>query len=346
MLDAPAQYVAFYTARLTDSGLVPGYARRLTPPYVEPAAWTASDGRIRFLSPGSPERGVAQDVRDDGSFVGAVVTEGSNGYPSPAIFDGASRRILPLPGQLGAADLAVGDTIIGSSFGADGSLNEIAVWRDEQFVGLVPNLPGVFRTPFDINLHGRYVGVYSDIGVYGGFVGEGLDAHELILPGFPLIRALGINDSNSIVGICLPDGNTRVGYIAHKDSEGDYTATKLLPLPGDLESPVWAINNNGDMVGLSTPAANGFPERATVYFAGSTTPVDMNTLIDPIAGVTLVRGIDINNHGQILVEGETPLGYRYYVLTPVPEPAALMACGTVAAVLARRRWRASGKSLY
>jgi hypothetical protein len=97
-----------------------------------------------------------------------------------------------------------------------------------------------------------------------------------------------------------------------------------------------AIDTRGDMVGLSTPSANGFDETATVYFAGSTTPVDMNTLIDPIPDVHLVRGIDINNLGQILVEADIPQGYRYYVLTPVPEPA-MLATLSLAALRVRRR---------
>ena len=43
---------------------------------------------------------------------------------------------------------------------------------------------------------------------------------------------------------------------------------------------MFAINNNEDMVGLSTTSING-PEKATVYFHGSTTPLDLNLLIDP-----------------------------------------------------------------
>jgi hypothetical protein len=249
---------------------------------------------------------------------------------TPVVFDRGEVRKLPLPGRLGRAAVAWGNIIVGESLRTEGAWNDIAVWQDEELLGIIDDLPGISRTVFDINRHGRYVGVYADIGLYGGFAGIGLDAHELIYPGFSHPRALSINDADQIAGVYLPDGFTRTGYVAHGTD-----VTRLFPLPGEVESPVWGINNAGDMVGLSTTSVNG-PETATVYYGGATTPIDMNTLVDLPPDVKLVRGIDINNHGQILVEGETPLGYRYYVLTPVPEPAAL-AIVLLAAIVCRRQ---------
>ena len=62
---------------------------------------------------------------------------------------------------------------------------------------------------------------------------------------------------------------------------------------------------------------------ALLWPKGQTEPININELVD-MPDVTLIRGLDINNAGQMLVEA--PLndgsGYAYYRLDPIPEPAA------------------------
>ena len=53
--------------------------------------------------------------------------------------------------------------------------------------------------------------------------------------------------------------------------------------------------------------------------------------------VTIVGGIDVNDVGQILVEGATAQGYRYYVLSLIPEPAVTVIALACAAQFIKRR---------
>ncbi|WP_148218088.1 hypothetical protein [Opitutus terrae] len=61
-------------------------------------------------------------------------------------------------------------------------------------------------------------------------------------------------------------------------------------------------------------------QRAFGYVGGAV--VDLNTLIDPALGYTLLTANDVNDRGQITGIAYTPDGlYHPYILTPVPEPA-------------------------
>lgn len=49
--------------------------------------------------------------------------------------------------------------------------------------------------------------------------------------------------------------------------------------------------------------------------------VDLNNLIDPTLGITLTEAAGINDHGQIMTNGEGAYsGVHAFLLIPVPEP--------------------------
>jgi MYXO-CTERM domain-containing protein len=148
------------------------------------------------------------------------------------------------------------------------------------------------------------------------------------------MRAFDINDSEAIVGIYFPEPARRRAYVLHGTE-----VRELPPLLGDLESYAGAINDDECIVGMSIDSLGA--STAIVYLNGSATPTDLNTLVDPIPGVYLERAIDINDAGQILVEGYGTGGEHYYVLTPTPEPVAgAMLLGLAGIGLLRRRRRA------
>jgi hypothetical protein len=115
---------------------------------------------------------------------------------------------------------------------------------------------------------------------------------------------------------------TRIAYVARGDD-----ARTLGLLPGSSESFAWAINNTDTIVGWNLTGESGFPYTAVIYPNGSTLPTDLNMLIDPLDGVRLARALDINEAGQILVEGYGAGTFHHYVLSPTPEPTAHLLLG-------------------
>ncbi len=110
-------------------------------------------------------------------------------------------------------------------------------------------------------------------------------------------------------------------------------------LPGGTSSAANGINDASTVVGYSYGAAFGYIH-ATIDQAGTLT--DLNTLLDPNSGWTLLSASAINNKGQIVGFGFNPDGHDHaFLLTPtaVPEPSALALAtlGTTALGLSTRR---------
>jgi probable HAF family extracellular repeat protein len=68
---------------------------------------------------------------------------------------------------------------------------------------------------------------------------------------------------------------------------------------GGLSSVGASVNNSGQVTGESTTAAGD--NHAFLYSNG--TMQDLNDLIDPTLGITLLRAQDINEKGEILAAG-------------------------------------------
>jgi hypothetical protein len=90
------------------------------------------------------------------------------------------------------------------------------------------------------------------------------------------------------------------------------------------------LNNSLDIAGESVSAAQY--ETAVLYSHGSTTPIDVNTLVD-LPGVHLEKVQDINDAGQLLVRSDD----GFYLLSPVPEPAAIASILLIAVIIRRSR---------
>jgi probable HAF family extracellular repeat protein len=199
-------------------------------------------------------------------------------------------------------------------------------------------LPGyLYSYAHDINDNGQIAGasslgdslhyhpsIYSngsmtDLGTLGGVYGE----------------ALVINASGAVAGRSMTSGSDYGSMRAFLYSSG--AMHNLGVLPGTTMSEAHGINASGQVVG-STAVAVGQPfYHAFTYRNGTMT--DLNSLIDPASGWTLVDAVVINDSGSIIgygTHGGTPR--QAFLLTPTPEPAAI---GTLpmaaAALLARSR---------
>lgn len=121
------------------------------------------------------------------------------------------------------------------------------------------------------------------------------------------------------------------------DTGGVDAASDLGALAAGMNSEAWGINDAGDVVGWSGTSTTS---AHAIIVRGNGPMIDLNTLIDPLAGWTLCFGMDINNHGQIVGWGyHSGYGTRAYLLTPVPEPDALALLVLGFALIRRQRSR-------
>jgi probable HAF family extracellular repeat protein len=98
-----------------------------------------------------------------------------------------------------------------------------------------------------------------------------------------------------------------------------------------------ALNNSNQVVGWSQTASGA--QHAFLYSNG--TMQDLNLLIPPLSGITLISGVGIDSAGDIVAYGTNSSGQtNEYFLTPLavpaPEPSTLAIWGLITAVAAGR----------
>ncbi len=154
------------------------------------------------------------------------------------------------------------------------------------------------------------------------------------LPGlsdFTQSYAQNLNDAGLIVGAAdRGSGLTRAVYW---DPSGVIHDIGTL---GGSSGWAYAVNDDNIVVGFSN---NGSGNRAFGFEPGGTI-TDLNTLLDASStGWLITRAYDINGSGVIVGEGTFNGVSQAVVLTPVPEPSALVLAGSGLVLL----WFAVGK---
>lgn len=177
--------------------------------------------------------------------------------------------------------------------------------------------------------------------------------------GYASNSAFGLNEAGDVVGFAYKYvGGVNLGERAVRWAAGQTTPTELgyfgTTSGGHTDSSAGDINNHGDIVGsVSIYNAGKYVEaHAVIWPAGSTVPIDLNTLIDPSLGLTLESVSAINDAGQIVGAGLYDPNHLYnpadgenayfrptrvFILTPVPEPAGVSAFVLFALILRRNR---------
>jgi probable HAF family extracellular repeat protein len=136
----------------------------------------------------------------------------------------------------------------------------------------------------------------------------------------------GINTSGQVVGVSQTSGNGASHATLFSGPGNGHT--DLGTLPGGSNSEGMAINDIGDVTGMSdtaTTITNGVQD-AFLYTGGKM--YDLNSLLVPGSGVTgltiynldVNRGNSINNRGQIAAYGIINGTQRALLLTPVQPP--------------------------
>jgi len=255
---------------------------------------------------GSPTLTTASEINNAGQVVGATYVSGV-GYTA-MIWNGGIPTALPGPNSLAYSINNLGQVAGISALGA-------TVWT-----GGVPTvLAGPGSTASKINDHGQVVGTQA--------VGQGLATLATIWNGtIPTVlntlggtysSASGINNLGQVVGSSSISGNARSDATI-------WSGVSVTDLGANAEA--FSINDSGEIVGAGGYNGGGFPfNHALVWNTGSTTPTDLNYLMDSSGiGWTLSTAYDISSSGQIVGWGVDPIGQqRGFLLTPCDTCVAL-----------------------
>jgi len=255
----------------------------------------------------------AYAINDYGQIVGECYQPGH--YGQATLFDssGAGNNIdlgtrvalaINNPGQI----VGQAGNFVATSFDPTGNQNNIAIG------------PGASDAT-GINNHGAAVGSAFMAGSYHAIILDmtgGTNYTDLGSLGGHDNAPRAINDMGQIVGEAQAPSQPIVAAL--------FAPTGIVTFGtlGGQESMACAINDLGQTVGWAQTGTGEW--HATLFdITGNGNNIDLNTLIDPGLGWTLIAASGINNKGWIVGTGINADGYqRGYVLTPIPTPGALL----------------------
>lgn len=235
-----------------------------------------------------------------------------------------------------------------------GAIAELQNHSGTAYTGLKP--PGMASLIWDpiSSQNGQYVvGTANDTATmpyaWGAFLVHNGEAIALgHLPGatsnYPFSAAYSVNNSGIVVGAA---GWTQSsGSLAYIYGPGGMSSLGTL---GGNSSAAFDISNAGLIVGTAMVADGTYH----AFLANSATMLDLNFLIAPSTGWTLISATGINDSGQVVAYGTDRSGNMHELLLtphpgvtiPAPEPSSIIlwtGLGLVG-VLAGRRIRSSGR---
>lgn len=311
--------------------------------------WSPLEG-VRLLSDifSTTDPVVAQRITDGGALVGRRIQAGAF-HPFVGATDG-SFATLPgtQPHSFNGATSIRGEFVVGSGATQPSGAEQALIWRNGVLTD-IGSASGFFASfASDVNASGVAVGNYypnhTDPSLPFRW-SETSGPETLAMPaGAGTGYVAAIRDDGIMVGatasISLPTSRATLWH-----SDGSF---EELPSPfgGLISAEALAINSSMQIVGRETaPTRQSF---AMLWYDGQPFVLDDLTLDLP-SGISLVRGLSINESGQILANGfDFSNGMSVAVLlTPVPAPGTIGVL-SAAAVFAcrRRRGRMSGASLW
>jgi len=302
------------------------------------AAFRATDGKVKPLKSGKGG-GVGLDINVDGQVVGEI-TDARNtdpcdfsGIPSTHAVTWVAGGLteLPVGGAKSSQATAINDDGIivghyiveetvteeregGGTSSSTSFIPQPVIWRDGEMEELpIPDGAdeALGARPVDINARGQIVGQLRGLNS-SDFVGSVLwdgDEAALLPDGF---LADAINDDGVIVGTT---GTADEGFSAVRLVDGELEA--LPGIPDDAtQSQVYAVNADGDMVGIVGVPGEGDETVYTSVVWLDDEMIDLATLLPADAGFEPGRLVAINDAGMILGYGRTDDDYHGIVLVP------------------------------
>lgn len=282
-----------------------------------------------FTAIGEPDESAIPTSINDANQVGGWIEGASDGSgPTPEI-----PVILTTDGQVEMP----GDRLLGRVYAvaADGravgeaaldekqTARKAVIWVDQEVSELKGTPDDGASAARDLNALGQIVGwVGTEDGSERSAVILSLDEDpvELGTLGGTLSEAIAINQQGMIVGnSTTSDDQTSLagnGVAAFSWAEGVMTA--LHTLENQAWSMVADVSSFGlaaGTVGLAAPATAGASTTAVVWTSDAV--LDLNSIVQPIEGLTLTAAVTINEMGQVLCTALDASGVSHAVLLSV-----------------------------
>jgi probable HAF family extracellular repeat protein len=258
----------------------------------------------------------AFDIDDAGQVVGYAGTP--DGHAHAFLYSNSTMNDLGTLGGTTSSAYGINNSgqIVGGAYLPDGTQH--AFLYSEGKMNDLGTLGGVNSAARGgVNAKGQITGT-SDIqgGGRHGFLYDGGLTSDIGTLGGPSSYAMAINDKTQIVGYSWVDSN-------HPPHAFIYDNGTMIDINGsNLLSAANAINNNGQVVGHAI-----LPDRSYAFVYENGQMTDLNSLIDQSLGIVLYYANDINNSGQIVVQGHYYIGDKpgtAFLLTPIPEPSCIL----------------------
>jgi probable HAF family extracellular repeat protein len=268
--------------------------------------------------------GQAFGLNDAGQIVGTSPMD--SGYDQAWLYsDGITRDLGTLGGRVSRAyDINSAGQVVGEAELPDGTLR--AFLYDPQGgmrdLGTLSGSADDHSSAYAINNVGQVVGQsHTALETFHACLWENGAVRDLgSLPGYPYSAATDINDTGQVVGWSMSETlifNTPTPMRAFLCEDG---VMRDLGTLGGTCAQALEINNAGAVVGWSWTGDDPETSRAFLYTDGAL--LDLNSLLPPGSGWTLLEARAINDMGQIVGVGVLGGFERPFLMTPVMDPRA------------------------
>jgi probable HAF family extracellular repeat protein len=310
---------------LSSNGLVTGWANL---PGDDDQHAFLYDGLMHDLGTLGGTLSDGADVNASGLVTGTSYTQNNETFHA-FLYDGAMHDLGTLGGTISAGRAINASGHVTGYSSIDSNNNEFhAFVYDGTTMHDLGTLGDAHSYGFDISDNGLVTGWSNamDGSEAHAFLSDGT-MHDLGTLGGTNSEGKAVNNAGQVAGVSSLDPDDDLTFHAFLYDGVMHDLGTL----GGTNSYAYGINANGDVVGWSHQVGDPANTHAFLYRSGSGM-IDLNTLIDPLAGWELQAALAINDAGLITGYGLIGGDVHAFLVTPVPEPSGnfILAIGAAA----------------